>query len=267
MLVEVGAEISADHFVAGQRVDVTGISIGKGFAGAMKRHNFRRPAGDARRLGQPPQPRLDRQPPGSRPHLPGQEDGRSHGRQRVTVLNLEVVQTDVDARPDHAARRGAGQQGRPGCCCAMRSSGGRRRGCRCRRDPPRRPAHRPPRRHRLPIGDGGAEAPARGVTTMQWDVVNLASETVGTVDLADDVFGVEVRPDILARCVNWQLAKRRAGTHSTKTRRRGRRAPARSRTSRRAPAAPGRARRKGRTCAAAASSSARGRAITPSTCR
>lgn len=53
---------------------------------------------------------------------------------------------------------------------------------------------------------------------MQWDVVNLASETVGTVDLADGVFGVEVRPDILARCVNWQLAKRRAGTHSTKTR-------------------------------------------------
>ena len=53
---------------------------------------------------------------------------------------------------------------------------------------------------------------------MQWDVVNLASETVGTVDLDDGVFGVEVRPDILARCVNWQLAKRRAGTHSTKTR-------------------------------------------------
>ncbi len=53
---------------------------------------------------------------------------------------------------------------------------------------------------------------------MQWDVVNLESETVGTVDLADDVFGLEARPDILARAVTWQLAKRRAGTHSTKTR-------------------------------------------------
>ena len=53
---------------------------------------------------------------------------------------------------------------------------------------------------------------------MQWDVVNLQSETVGTVDLADDVFGLEARPDILARAVTWQLAKRRAGTHSTKTR-------------------------------------------------
>jgi len=39
-LVEVGAELTADHFVAGQRVDVVGTSKGKGFAGAMKRHNF-----------------------------------------------------------------------------------------------------------------------------------------------------------------------------------------------------------------------------------
>jgi len=40
-MIEVGAEITADHFVEGQFVDATGISIGKGFAGAMKRHNFR----------------------------------------------------------------------------------------------------------------------------------------------------------------------------------------------------------------------------------
>jgi large subunit ribosomal protein L4 len=53
---------------------------------------------------------------------------------------------------------------------------------------------------------------------MQCDVVNLESETVGTVDLADGVFGLEVRRDLLARAVTWQLAKRRAGTHSTKTR-------------------------------------------------
>src|SRR5580698_7142788 len=39
-LVEVGAEITVDHFVAGQQVDVTGISVGKGFAGGMKRWNF-----------------------------------------------------------------------------------------------------------------------------------------------------------------------------------------------------------------------------------
>ena len=39
-LIDIGAEISADHFVVGQYVDVSGKSIGKGFAGAMKRHNF-----------------------------------------------------------------------------------------------------------------------------------------------------------------------------------------------------------------------------------
>src|SRR5215472_6468541 len=39
-LVEIGAEITAAHFIAGQYVDVTGTSVGKGFAGGMKRHNF-----------------------------------------------------------------------------------------------------------------------------------------------------------------------------------------------------------------------------------
>ena len=40
-LLEVGAELSAEHFLAGQFVDITGTTIGKGFAGVMKRHNFR----------------------------------------------------------------------------------------------------------------------------------------------------------------------------------------------------------------------------------
>jgi large subunit ribosomal protein L4 len=53
---------------------------------------------------------------------------------------------------------------------------------------------------------------------MQWDVINLDNEKVGTVELNDAVFAVDVRPDLLARAVNWQLAKRRAGTHKTKTR-------------------------------------------------
>lgn len=53
---------------------------------------------------------------------------------------------------------------------------------------------------------------------MQLNVVNLANETVDTVDLDDGIFAVEVRRDILARAVNWQLAKRRAGTHKAKGR-------------------------------------------------
>ncbi len=51
---------------------------------------------------------------------------------------------------------------------------------------------------------------------MKYDVINLDNKNVGSVDLSDDIFGVEVRTDIIARVIDWQLAKRRAGTHSTK---------------------------------------------------
>ena len=51
---------------------------------------------------------------------------------------------------------------------------------------------------------------------MKVDIINLDNKTVDTIDLADDVFGVEVRSDILARMVNYQLAKRRSGNHKTK---------------------------------------------------
>src|SRR5271168_2628587 len=51
---------------------------------------------------------------------------------------------------------------------------------------------------------------------MKLDVVNLEAKKVGSVELADTVFGVEVRRDILARMVNYQLAKRRSGNHKTK---------------------------------------------------
>ncbi len=52
---------------------------------------------------------------------------------------------------------------------------------------------------------------------MQLKVTSLDNQEVGSIDLADEVFALpEVRRDILARMVNWQLAKRRAGTHKTK---------------------------------------------------
>ena len=51
---------------------------------------------------------------------------------------------------------------------------------------------------------------------MKLTVRNLDNEEVGDIDLAEEVFGLPVRRDILARVVNWQLAKRRAGTHKTK---------------------------------------------------
>jgi large subunit ribosomal protein L4 len=51
---------------------------------------------------------------------------------------------------------------------------------------------------------------------MKLTVRNLANEEIGDIELADEVFGLPIRRDILARVVNWQLAKRRTGTHKTK---------------------------------------------------
>src|SRR5256885_1129982 len=94
-LIPVGAEITADHFVAGQFVDVTGTSIGKGFAGGMKRWNFgglRATHGVSvshRSIGSTG----GRQDPGKtwkNKKMPGHM-----GVDRVTTLNLRVVQTDV----------------------------------------------------------------------------------------------------------------------------------------------------------------------------
>ena len=94
-LIEVGAELTADHFVAGQFVDVTGTSIGKGFAGGMKRWNFgglRATHGVSvshRSIGSTG----GRQDPGKtfkNKKMPGHM-----GVDRITTLNLRVVQTDV----------------------------------------------------------------------------------------------------------------------------------------------------------------------------
>jgi len=51
---------------------------------------------------------------------------------------------------------------------------------------------------------------------MKLTVRNLDNDEVGDIELAEEVFGLPVRRDILARVINWQLAKRRAGTHKTK---------------------------------------------------
>ena len=53
---------------------------------------------------------------------------------------------------------------------------------------------------------------------MKMDVQTLAAEKAGTIELPDDIFGLEPRKDLLHRMVTWQLAKRRAGTRKTKTR-------------------------------------------------
>ena len=95
-LVDVGAELAASHFIAGQIVDVVGTSIGKGFAGAMKRHNFKglrashgvsvshRSHGSTGQC----------QDPGK--VFKGKKMAGHMGARRVTAQNLEIVSTDDD---------------------------------------------------------------------------------------------------------------------------------------------------------------------------
>ena len=51
---------------------------------------------------------------------------------------------------------------------------------------------------------------------MKYDVIDFSNKKTGTIELSDDIFNREVRSDILARVIEWQLAKRRAGTHAVK---------------------------------------------------
>ena len=95
-MIDVGAEIVASHFVSGQLVDVTGTSIGKGFAGAMKRHNFgglRASHGVSishRSHGSTGQC----QDPGK--VFKGKKMAGHMGQTRVTTQNLEIVSADED---------------------------------------------------------------------------------------------------------------------------------------------------------------------------
>jgi len=95
-VIEVGAELTADHFVPGQFVDVTGTNQGKGFQGAMKRWNFgglRATHGVSlshRSLGSTGQ----RQDPGK--VFKGKKMAGHMGSERVTTQNLVVVKTDVE---------------------------------------------------------------------------------------------------------------------------------------------------------------------------
>ncbi len=95
-LIEVGAEITADHYLQGQFVDIAGTSIGKGFAGAMKRHNF---AGLRASHGVSVSHRSHGstgqcQDPGK--VFKGKKMAGHMGAVRTTTQNLEVVRTDAD---------------------------------------------------------------------------------------------------------------------------------------------------------------------------
>ena len=95
-LIPVGAELTADHFVVGQYVDVTGTSVGKGFAGAMKRWNF---GGLRASHGVSVSHRSHgstggRQDPGK--VFKNKKMAGHMGDRTVTTLNLKVVRTDPE---------------------------------------------------------------------------------------------------------------------------------------------------------------------------
>ena len=95
-LLEVGQELSPDHFVPGQYVDVAGITIGKGFAGAMKRHNF---SGLRASHGVSVSHRShgstgNSQDPGK--VFKGKKMAGHMGDRRATQQNLRIVSTDAE---------------------------------------------------------------------------------------------------------------------------------------------------------------------------
>ena len=210
-LIEVGAEITADHFVKGQHVDVTGTNQGKGFQGAMKRWNFgglRATHGVSvthRSHGSTGQ----RQDPGK--VFKGKKMAGHMGNVRVTTLNLEVVETDKErglvlvrgAVPgtkggwvlvrDAVKRPLPKEAPKPGSFRKAAVRGGRRR-----------------RRPRLPR--------ASGAGAMKAAVKTLDAGSAGEVELDDAIFGLEPRSDLIHRMVRYQLLKRMAGTHHVQDR-------------------------------------------------
>ncbi len=95
-MIDVGSEITVEHFVAGQKVDVTGTTIGKGFQGVIKRHHF----GSGRAShGNSLSHRIhgstgQRQDPGK--VFKGKKMAGHLGSTRVTTQNVEIVSTDLD---------------------------------------------------------------------------------------------------------------------------------------------------------------------------
>jgi large subunit ribosomal protein L3 len=95
-LIDVGAVLTADHYLAGQKVDITGVTVGKGFTGAMKRWNFgglRATHGVSlshRSHGSTGQ----RQDPGRT--FAGKKMAGHYGQETVTTLNLTVWRVDAE---------------------------------------------------------------------------------------------------------------------------------------------------------------------------
>ncbi len=199
-LIEVGAEITADHFVPGQFVDVTGTSKGKGFAGAMKRWNFgglRATHGVSvshRSHGSTGQ----RQDPGK--VFKGKKMAGHLGDERITTQNLIIAKIDTDR----------------GLIMIRGAVPGSKGGWVIVRDAVKKAAHANAPKPGAIQGPRGCRQEGAGV--MKASVTTLDATTAGEVELADAIFGLEPRPDLIHRMVRYQLLKRMAGTHHAQDR-------------------------------------------------
>ena len=223
---EVGQVIAADVFAAGERVDVTGISKGKGFTGAMQRHNFH---GQGASHGNHKKHRS----PGSigacatpARVFKGMKMAGQMGAEKVTTLNLEIVSGDADqglllvkgagsrTERQHRLRsqRGEGRQGR------VRPEG--RDGA----EPEAAPSDDArTTRHEAASDERPRKRPRRWTAEveavgMKFDVTSIAGAKAGSVDAPDELFGVVPNIPLMHQVVTAQLAHKRAGSHSTKTR-------------------------------------------------
>ncbi len=207
-LIPVGAEITADHFVVGQFVDVVGTSIGKGFAGGMKRWNFgglRATHGVSvshRSIGSTG----GRQDPGKT-----FKNKKMPGHMGVGPRHHPQSQGDADrrrARAHPGRGRGSRSQGRLDHGARRREEGAAQGSAATRQVP----------HHRRGVPGRRRRSAGAGSVTMELNITTLDGEAKGSVSLSDDIFGLEPRQDLIQRCIVWQLAKRRAGTHAVKGR-------------------------------------------------
>ena len=121
-----GQEVTVETFAAGQPIDVTGKTKGKGFAGVMKRHGFHGLKASHGVAAQAPLARLDRRlrDPGSR--LQGRPDGRPDGRQSLHRAEPDDPGGRRRAEPDPGPRRDPRSEGRAGA--GPRRGQGRKKG-------------------------------------------------------------------------------------------------------------------------------------------
>ena len=206
-----GAELTADHFIIGQFVDVTGTSHGKGFQGVIKRHHF---GGGRATHGNSVSHRThgstgQRQDPGK--VFKGKKMAGHMGDSRVTTQNLKIVKTDVPR----------------GLIMVEGAVPGAKGGWILVRDAVKRPLPdgvptpgRLPQDERRcrPLRPPADAAECEGGRVMDLKVTTLDGKSADSITLPDEIFGLDPRADILQRMVRWQLSKRQAGTHKTKTR-------------------------------------------------